>query len=169
MKNIKKIRLVIYVVLGSVLLFQVGFRWWNSNRIETLSYGIEANALRQKLHIPLIESDMEAKHNAGEFNGNRWEADQDFPQGDEVLHAWKQVVPGENSVLYKETDAFRRAIGNNQYEQLTLFTTVENDASVTYSGVSIILEGKSFETVDRNKKQYDSSQIQAILRNWRIE
>ena len=162
----KKIRLVIYAVLFVILLLNIGYKFYNRNQLSELPYGTKANALRLKLRIPIIEEDLTPKYDFHEYKGNQWNSDREFPQKDEILHAWKSVIPGDDFVLNEETDAFRKYINDSLCQQLILKSTIDSDKKVTQVGTTFYLKGQSFKTIDTNKITHDSLAIRSILSDW---
>lgn len=165
---IKKVRIVIYIILGLVLLINLGTRLYNNYQIEHLDYGVEANVLRSQLNIPLIDKDMEALHRFDEFVGNKWEADETIPvHSNEVLHIWKTVVPGESTVLKQETDAFRRKKSDSTLQQLNINTTIFNDSEVKQTGLLFQISSKT-EAKLLGDRKLSAEELRSVKLEWGI-
>ncbi len=164
----KKVRFIIYGILLLILGANWGGKLYNNHQIEQLPYGIKANPLRQQLHIPIIESEMEAKHRYDEFKGNQWLVSQEFPEKNEVLHIFKTVSTKPDQVLHEETDAYRRYIDDSTHQHLTINSLITNDSIVLQTGISFYIRNRSFEWVDRDKVTYTDSELAKTLKEWKL-
>ncbi|WP_178984691.1 hypothetical protein [Winogradskyella helgolandensis] len=137
----------------------------NKKKIENLNYGINANELRNSLNIPIIKDNMSAENRHDEFFGNRWETWRQKPKENEVLHAWKNVIPSENEnyVLDEEWDAFRKKETNGRTRQFNIYCEVINDSIITRTG-KIFYNSEPRERTELNEKEVDS-----IIKIWNIK
>src|SRR5687768_12596354 len=115
-----------YVVPVLILLVigYFGFKFFHDkNRISQLHYGVKANNLRQRLHIPIIDNYMKAEKFG--LIGSRWESKEDLPSGNEILHVWKIITPlSETAGLYEESDAFRKQFNDSLVFQLNIYSKI---------------------------------------------
>lgn len=136
----------------------------NRNKIENLNYGIKANELRKSISVPIIDDYMTAKNRHDEFFGNRWESWKNKPKENEILHAWKNVVPSENkkNILNEEIDAYRVKESNGRIKQLNIYSKIVNDSILTRTG-SIF-----YTTEPRESLELNEIEINSILKNWKL-
>lgn len=124
----------IFIIVAIAVAVFFGIRFFFSKVPEsTAHYGVKANELRKKLQLPLIDEDMYEKTDyAG--NGSRWNNKRKEPKDNEVLHAWKNIIPlNEKSGLDKEYDAYKRIINDTLY-QLNIDAKVVGDTAVIRQG-----------------------------------
>jgi hypothetical protein len=165
MKNLNLKKHFFKIVL---LIFGIYFTYDyfdNKKKIENLNYGINANELRNSLNIPIIKDNMSAENRHDEFFGNRWNTWRQKPKENEVLHAWKNVIPSENEnfILNEEWDAFRKKESDGRIRQFNIYCKVINDTDITCKG-RIFYNSEPYETSELNERGVDS-----ILRIWNIK
>lgn len=136
----------------------------NKKKIANLDYGIKANDLRKSLNIPIIDEYMTAESKHDEFFGNRWESWRDKPKSDQILHAWKVVIPSENEqyVLNEEMDAYRMKNKNGRIAQLNIYSKIVNDSSLTRTG-RFFYNTEPRETLELNEIGVDS-----VVKSWNL-
>lgn len=87
-----------------------------------MDFGVNANKLRKRIHIPIIDDYMKG-------DGYRWESDNIVPIDSETLHWWKKVQEHHRNgdLLSEESDAYRKNI-NDVIFQLNIHSIIINDS-----------------------------------------
>jgi hypothetical protein len=162
LNNKKHFFKIILLIFGIYFMYDY---FDNRKNIENLNYGINANELRNSLKIPIIEDNMSAENRYDEFFGNRWKTWRQKPKENEVLHAWKYVIPSENKnyILNEEWDAYRKMETNGRTRQFNIYYKVINDSKITRTG-RIFYNSEPYETSELNEREVDS-----LLRIWDIK
>ena len=126
-------------------------------RIDNLSYGAQANSLRESLHIPIIDDYMSSD------DGIRWEASREHPKENETLHAWKYVTTSESdpTTLTGEWDAYRRLDEQGRVLQFNILTEVSGDSVSIRKGNLFY-----FEEEYRDEHKLGEAAIDSICRSW---
>ncbi|UAB75654.1 hypothetical protein [Mesoflavibacter sp. SCSIO 43206] len=136
----------------------------NRKKIENLNYGIKANELRKSLNVPIIDEYMTAENRHGEFFGNRWESCREKPKENQILHAWKNVIPSENEkfILDEEMDAFRIKESNGRIRQLNIYCKIVNDSILTRTGRTF------YNTDPRETLELNENGVDSVMKSWRL-
>lgn len=157
-----------YLLPGILLLFiayLVFDFFYNRHRISNLHYGIKANDLRVRLHIPIIDDYMKAKNNYKAFLGNRWESGNDLPKDQEPLHVWKTVTPFTDTTgLYDEMDAYRKKLNDTLYFQMNIYSKIQGDTQATRYGKLFFYNYNKMLDIDLNDIQIDS-----VSKSWGLK
>jgi hypothetical protein len=134
----------------------------NRERKDDNSYfGKEANEIRSKLNIPIIQDNMESKRL---YNGQRWDSPIKFPNDREALHLWKIVtLPKYFGSIYEEKDAFRKKFNDTLYQQLNIYNGISCDTIVKRQG-NLFFVGK----VEYPKKHLNAVQVDSVLISWGV-
>lgn len=152
---------LLFFLIVAYLAF--GF-FYNRYRISILHYGVNANELRARLHIPVIDSYMKAKSKYNAFLGNRWESSNDFPKDNTPLHVWKTVTPlTDTSGLDDEADAYRKKYNDTLYLQMNIFSKVRGDTIAIRNGKLFFYNNKQLD-IDITDMQIDS-----VSKSWGLK
>lgn len=157
---------IIIIILLSFSLYGCYNYFENQKYISTLPYGILSNKIRQKLHIPIIDTDMIFK---GFFpDKRRWiNASNNLnvePIDDKVIHIWKNVCLHEDDSLklYEEHDGFSKKI-NNRIVRLNIYSEIYGDTLSTRRGIVF------FRDESLKSRKLDDSQIDSIVKIWGLD
>jgi hypothetical protein len=157
-----------YLLPGILLLFiayLVFDFFFTRHRISNLHYGVKANDLRVRLHIPIIDDYMKAKNKYNAFFGNRWESGTDLPKDQEPMHVWKTVTPlTDTTGLNEEMDAYRKKLNDTLYFQMNIYSKVQGDTQVTRHGKLFYNNYNKLLDIDLTDIQIDSVSI-----SWRLK
>lgn len=130
------------------------------NQLSSLPYGVKANDLRQRLHIPIIDNYMKAEK-FGSI-GSRWESKEDLPSGNNILHVWKVIIPlSDTAGLYEESDAFRKRFNDSLIYQLNIHSKIIGDTLATRKGKIFSLNQSSLFDLDLTDDKIDS-----VVNSW---
>lgn len=148
-------------LLPTILLIFVAYLifdfFYNRFRISNLHYGVKANDLRARLHVPIIDDYMKAKNKYNAFFGNRWESAKDLPKDTTPLHVWKTVTPlTDSSGLNDEMDAYRKKYNDTLYFQMNIYSKVQGDTHVTRHGKLFFHDNNKLLDIDLTDFQIDS-------------
>lgn len=150
-----KKKYIIIAIFALAAVFFITHFFLSKPPESTTHYGVKANELRKKLHIPLIDGDMYEKTDYN-GNGNRWNNKRKEPKGSEVLHTWKNIIPlTEKAGLNLETDAYQKKVNDTLIYQLEIESRVLGDTAATRTGRLFPLE-KMPEYIELNDQQVDS-------------
>jgi len=153
---------IILLLLIAYLVFNF---FYNRHRISILHYGVKANGLRIRLHIPIIDDYMKAKNKYNAFLGNRWESGKDLPKDQEALHVWKTVTPlTDTTGLYDEMDAYRKKFNDTLYFQLNIYSKVQGDTQATRHGKLFFHNYNKLLDMDLTDIQIDS-----VSKSWGLK
>jgi hypothetical protein len=155
----KYLSLIPFIILLAYWMFQY---FNNKHQISKLHYGAKANALRERLFIPIIEDNMKPDRYNKAIAGLRWKAKRELPSDSEILHAWKIVTPlSETAGLYQESDALRKKYNDSLYYQLNIYSEITGDTTAKRNG-SLFFYGKPgvFE------QKLDDDQIDSVAQSW---
>ena len=157
-KHLFKIVLLIFAIYLAYNYFD------NKKKIANLDYGIKGNVLRKSLNVPIIDEYMTAESKYDEFFGNRWESSREKPKSEEILHAWKVVIPSENEdyVLDEEMDAYRMKNENGRILQLNIYSKIINDSSLTRTGRVF------YNTEPREKLELNEKGVDSVVKSWNL-
>ncbi len=145
---------IILLVLIAYLVFDY---FYNRHRISILHYGVKANDLRVRLHIPIIDDYMKAKNRYNTFFGNRWESRNNLPNGPEPLHVWKTVTPLTDTIgLCDEMDAYRKKFNDTLYFQMNIYSKVQGDTQSSRHGILFFPNYNKLLDMDLTDIQIDS-------------
>lgn len=157
-----------YLLPGITLLFiayLVFDFFYNRHRISNLHYGVNANDLRVRLHIPIIDDYMKARNKYNAFSGNRWESGKALPKDQEPLHVWKTVTPlTDTSGLYDEMDAYRKKLNDTLYFQMNIYSKVQGDTQATRHGKLFFHNYNKLLDIDLTDIQIDS-----VSKSWGLK
>lgn len=164
----KKLRPKEYFLLILLLAFGIFFIYDyfdNKTKIQHLTYGVKANALRSSLNIPKIDSYMIAQNKHDSFD-NRWESFIQKPIQEEVLHVWKYVSPSEveGFLLGQEKDAFRKRNNDGKIVQLNIYSTILGDSLSSRRGSVFFYDSKP-----RNQLELDETGIDSVSKSWGLD
>lgn len=156
-------------LLPTILLVFIAYLvfdfFYNKHRISILNYGVKANDLRIRLHIPIIDDYMKAKNKYNSFFGNRWESGNDLPKDPEPLHVWKTVTPlTDTTGLYGEMDAYRKEFNDTLYFQMNIFSKVQGDTMATRDGKLFFYNNNKLLDIDLTDMQIDS-----VCKSWGLK
>jgi hypothetical protein len=152
---------IILLVLGIYLTYDY---FDNKNQIKNKFYGTKANKLRITLNVPIIDEYMKAVYKHDQFLGNRWESTRESPNGNEVLHVWKEVNPlTKNKELDDEDDGFRKIDKNGKIMQFNIYSTIIGDSISERKGRFFY-----YKSNPRMDKELDEKQIDSIAKIWNL-
>ncbi|WP_053975913.1 hypothetical protein [Mangrovimonas xylaniphaga] len=152
---------IVLLIFGVYLTYDY---FGNRKKIENLNYGIKANEFRKSLNVPIIDYYMTAQNRHDEFFGNRWESWREKPKENEILHAWKNVIPSENEkfILNEEMDAFRIKESNGRIRQLNIYSKIVNDSILTRTGRTF------FNTDPREVLELNEIGVDSVVKSWKL-
>jgi hypothetical protein len=147
------------ILLLSYLTFK---HFYTKHQVSNLHYGIQANELRKRLQIPIIEDNMKPEGYNEAISGLYWKANQQLPTDKEVLHVWKNAIPfSDTAGLYKESDGFRKKYNDSLYYQLIIHSAITGDTTVKRSGKLFIYNKSELLNIVLNDEQVDS-----VAKSW---
>ena len=121
----------ILFLLALLLFFSCRFPRRHSN----LNNGVQSNPLRQKIHIPIIDSYMKKDNKPAFLGGERWDSKIDFFRKNQILHYWKIIRPYDSFKAFsEEEDAYRIKLNDTIGMQLNIHSKIKSDSIVTRSG-----------------------------------
>jgi len=145
---------LLFILFVAYLAFDF---FYNRYRISILHYGVKANELRARLHIPVIDNYMKAESKYNAFFGNRWESSKDFPKDTTPLHVWKNVTPlTDTAGLNDEMDAYRKKYNDTLYLQMNIFSKIQGDTMATRDGKLFFYDNNKLSDIDLTDIQIDS-------------
>jgi len=126
-------------------------------------YGKPANAIRERVKVPVIESYMRKIRLPNNVVGGRWESKDDK---DDVTHLWKTVSPYNGSyLLHEEADAFKKSKDKESYWQLNIYSTIIGDSVSARKGLLRLLYNGSADT----GQNLDENGLDSICIAWGVK
>lgn len=148
--------------IAMFLLFLISCK---SNVHKIFPFGNSENAIRAKLHIPIIEDDMINKMEYLRYAGNRWESENLYSDfGEMPKHVIKVVTLSkcDTCVERNEMDVFRKMGNDGEILQLNIDTKIHNRNSATRKGRVFVFN----DTTDRSEITLDETGIGSVCKSW---
>ncbi|MBA4055308.1 MAG: hypothetical protein C0490_11400 [Marivirga sp.] len=145
----------------SVLAIAAYFIFSKWNKI-TLDNGRSNNAIRIKVHVPIIEEYMTQIYAPDSFIANHWEAVDDISTDDKPFHYSKNVTPIDPLNKVVEKDLFKKRLNEEQYYKLYIKSVILNNNRSTRQGLLTI--GDESKSIDLNENGIDS-----LARSWGLD
>ena len=133
--------------------------------------GRSANYLREKLGVPIIDSNMIRVK--ADFNSlTRWESKDEIPTDGLILHSWKNIeLHNESKVPIEEIDGFRLKINDSVGHQINIFTKLNGNSVINRSGELWIypLRRPNSRLGEIPNRIFNESQTDSIFKSWKLD
>ena len=146
----------------SILVIMTYFIFRRWNRIQA-DNGQNNNAVRIKLHVPIIEDSMTQIFAPDSFLANHWKTANDFPTDDKPLHYLKNITSIDPLNKVVEKDSFRKRIDSKHFYTLYIKSTIVNNTHSTREGLLTIENSEVIKRIKLNEERIDSVAI-----SWRL-
>ena len=138
-------------ILALITYFIV--RRWNKMQVDN---GRKNNAVRIKLHVPIIEDNMTQIFAPDSFLANHWKTDDDFPTDDKPLHYLKNITRIDPLNKVEEKDSFRKRLDSKYFCTLYIRSTIINNTRSTREGLLTIEESEGTKRFKLDEERIDS-------------
>jgi len=142
--------IILTVSVLAVVVYFIFSRW---NKI-TVDNGRSNNAIRIKVHVPVIEEGMTQIYAPDSFLANHWKAADDSSTDDKPIHYSKNVTPIDPLNKVIEKDLFKKRFNEEQYYKLYIKSMIlDNNRSIREGLLTI---GDGAKNINLNENGIDS-------------
>lgn len=158
---VRLFRLIIIAVISFFIPYYLLSQLSHSKKKKKKFYcTIAANALRQKFHIPIIDTNM-LVDDSNNVSFSHWATKEKLPHDNKVLHSWKSISPLTGKSLTTDADGFLKRVNDTLYYEFQLITILNDDSS-------IIRVGNVFQSNIHNRHNIELTEtgIDSLATNW---
>jgi len=135
------------------------FSRWNKITVDN---GRSNNAVRIKVHVPIIDEYMTQIYAPDSFIANHWQTADDLLKDDKPIHYSKHVTPIDPINTVVEKDLFNKRLNEDQYYRLYIKSVILSNSRSTRRGLLTI--GEQSKSIELNENGIDS-----VAKSWGLE
>jgi len=170
-KFIRIFRTTLFIILLLIIVYKdLIAPYISEHNILNSFYGINANPLRTKLNIPIIEKNMISRFNYDkDYAENRWDAINAFPNNNEPLHIYKSVDADiKTQKLTEETDGFRQKVRDSIFQQFEITFKFRGDTIFKREGRLVYVHNTNYYGYDSKDTDLNDHGIDSVAKEWQL-